>query len=59
MTAVVFLVADVMYPGYVPGPLASAVLVFASATWFVLPLARRFRQDRRDASRSELRRPSS
>jgi len=44
MTAVVFLVADVMYPGQVPGPLASGVLLFAVVTWFILPLIRRFRR---------------
>jgi len=45
MTAVVFLVTDVMYPGRVPAYVATAVLVVALATWFVLPLVRRVRKD--------------
>lgn len=55
MTAVVFLVADVMYPGRVPGPLASGVFVFAVVTWFVLPLARRSHAARTSARSNEHR----
>ena len=45
MAAVVFLVTDVLYPGFVALPLSSAVLVFALVTWFFLPLMRRARRD--------------
>ena len=45
MAAVVFLVTDVLYPGFVALPLSAAVLVFALVTWFFLPLMRRARRD--------------
>ena len=46
MTAAVFMVADVVYPGRVAIPVTATVFSFAVILWFVLPLGRRLRRDR-------------
>jgi hypothetical protein len=46
ITSVVFLIADVVYPGWIAPPLAAAFLAFIVTLWFVLPLVRRLRRDR-------------
>lgn len=46
LTAVVFLVTDVLYRSVVSTLLAAAVAVLTISTWFGLPLLRRLRGDR-------------
>ncbi len=46
LSAVVFLVTDVLFGAVVSVPLTAAVTVLVAATWFGLPLLRRLRADR-------------
>jgi len=46
LSAVVFLVADVVFGAVVSVPLTAAVTVLIAGTWFGLPLLRRLRADR-------------